>query len=80
MQYRKIQMVNSFSCATGEQSGKVLYNMDGNSPDWRGWKFEVHDGLLSVTPPNGYATTDIPLIHVKFLQRKVSEPAGKKTA
>lgn len=68
--YKKIVMVASMSCATGDSSGKVLYSMDGRSPDWKGWHFHVHDGLLSVTPPNRYCTTDIPLVHVKMLVRE----------
>lgn len=70
VRYKKILMVASMSCPTGESSGKVLYNMDGRSPDWKGWHFRVHDGLLSVTPPNRWCTTDFPLAHVKMLVRE----------
>jgi len=74
--YKKIQMESSYSCATGEQSGKVLYTMDGRSHDWKGWHFEVIDQLLCVTPPNRYAVTEIPLVHVKFMVRDIdAEPA-----
>lgn len=85
--YKKIVMVASFSVATSESAGKVLYTMDGRSADWRGWQFEVRDGLLLVTPPNRYATTEIPLVHVKTLLRecealpdKEAKPRGRPAA
>lgn len=83
-------MESSVSVATGEKSGKALYSMDGDSPEWRGWHFDVHDGILSVTPPNGFCITDIPLSQVKFMQRicvdppqdhaKPGRPAGRQAA
>lgn len=78
--YKKIVMDASFSIATGEQSGKILYIMDGRSPDWRGWHFDVVDQLLRVTPPNRYAVTEIPLVHVKTLVSDIAEPEPEANA
>jgi hypothetical protein len=77
--YIQIQFDASYSCATSEKAGRTLYTVNANSPDWRGWKFEREGHVLKVTPPNRYCTTEIPLVHVRFMQRSCDPLPGKPT-